>query len=121
MGDKRVYLHNQPKNDDTDQYSIEKLPQSREGPRGGSELKQGGGGGRSSTHPKKKDRKRENTIYSMHIKKRYDSRMNEFGIVSKRPSIQDAIRCDRRILGIGAQHGKNIDSCRYQSVRVIPV
>ena len=54
-------------------------------------------------------------------KKRYDSRMNEFGIVSKRPSIQDAIRCDRRILGIGAQHGKNIDSCRYQSVRVVPV
>ena len=47
--------------------------------------------------------------------------MNEFGIVSKRYHIQDAIGCDRSLLGIGTQHGKNVHDSRYQSVRVIPV
>ena len=54
-------------------------------------------------------------------KKRKNSRMNEFCIISKCPSIQDAIGSDRRVFGIGAQHGKNVDSCRYQPMRVIPV
>jgi len=47
--------------------------------------------------------------------------MNVFGPVQKRSRIQEAIGCDRCVLGIGTQHGKNVHGRRYQSVRVIPV
>ena len=47
--------------------------------------------------------------------------MDQFGIVSKRSNIHYAIGCDRCVLDIGAQHGKNVHHDRYQSVRVIPV